>query len=200
MSPEKSTAYNVRMTDRDLFKPAWDNDAEAIRRALAAGADPNLQHPRAGTLPLQLAVQNNAIEAIKALLAGGARADTVFTRPSRVHDHIFANHTPLMYACSVEAAQLLIEAGATLETADERGWTALVKAAHGENLELVKYLLDRGADTSVQPIYGGRRMNLCEFLDAAMEPAPGFEETEGGRQRRLKLTAVRDFLAPRIGD
>jgi hypothetical protein len=186
------------MNELDLFKSAWQNDTDGAQRALAAGADPNAQHPRAGTVPLQVACQGNAIAVIKMLLDAGAKADAVYTRTSRVDGRIFANHTPLMYANSVEAAELLLNAGAKLEATDEKGWTALVRAAHAENLELVRYLLDRGADTAVHPIYCGKQMNLFEFLDAAMEPPPGFEETEGGRQRRLGLSAVRDFLAARV--
>jgi len=186
------------MEDSDLFKSAWKNDVAALRRALAAGANPNEQHPRAGTLPLQLACQANAIEAIEVLLQAGAKADAVFTRVSRVDGRTFANHTPLMYAESVEAAQLLVSAGAQLEVADEKGWTALAWAAHAGNLALTAFLVDQGADTSVRPCYAGKRLNLCEFLDAAIELPPGIQETEAGRERRLRLSSIRDSLASRM--
>jgi len=186
------------MDKNDLFESAWKNDTDALQRALAAGADPNEQHPRAGTLPLQLACQRNAIEAIRMLLEAGAKADATFTRVSRVDGRLFANHTPLMYAESVEAASLLVDAGAKLEAADEKGWTALVWAAHSGNLPLTTFLVEQGADVSVQPMYAGKRRSLCEFLDAAMDPLPGHDETEARKARCSQLISVRDFIAARM--
>src|SRR5262245_59975626 len=147
--------------DADLFECAYENDVDGLHRALAAGAVANDAPPRAGTLPLQLACQGNAIAAVKALLDSGATAAAVLTRAPRVDGRIFANHSPLMYAESVEAAKLLLDAGADLEVADERGWTALVCAAHAGNLALVRYLLERGASASVQPAYLRERKDLC---------------------------------------
>ena len=186
------------MGKHDLFESAWKNDVAALRRALATGADPNEPHPRAGTLPLQLACQGNAIEAIEVLLGAGAKADAVFTRVSRVDGRTFANHTPLMYAESVEAAKLLMSAGAKLEVADEKGWTAIVWAAHAGNLPLTVFLADQGADTSVRPWYAGRQFGICEFLDAAVELPPGSQETVAGAERRHQLNSIRDFLASRM--
>src|SRR5690348_13609810 len=93
--------YSRDMDENDIFKAAWGNDVETLRRALGAGADPNKPHTRSGTLLLQVACQGNAVEAIRVLLAAGAKADAVFTRTSRVDGRVFVNHTPLMYVESV---------------------------------------------------------------------------------------------------
>ena len=82
--------------------------------------------------------------------------------------------------------------------ADEKGWTALAWAAHAGNLALTALLVHQGADTSVHPCYAGKRLDLCEFLDAAVELPPGIQETEAGRERLLQLSSVRDFLASRM--
>ena len=187
------------MAPIDLFKSAWENDVAALRTALAAGADPNKSHPRAGTLPLQLACERNAIESIDVLLEAGARADVVFSPVSRVNGGFFSNRTLLMYAQSVEAARRLLDAGAgaRLEVADGNGWTALVWAAHGGSLELAAFLVDQGADLSVRPRFKGESLSLCDFLKAVAEPPPGAPETEAGRERRSQLDAVRAFLRSR---
>jgi ankyrin repeat protein len=181
----------------DLFRGAWDNDVAAVRAALLAGADPNEPHPRAGTLPLQLACQNDALESIALLLEAGARADVVFSPVSRVGGGVFANRTPLMYVQSVEAAGRLLDAGASLESADGKGWTALVWAAFGGKLALVRFFLDHGADDSVRPSFAGRSRSLVDFLKAVAEPPPGAPETDGGRQRRAELEAVAALLSRR---
>ncbi len=186
------------MVPTDLFRSAWENDVAAIRAALEAGADPNEPHPRAGTLPLQLACESNAIEAIDLLLEAGARADVVFSPVSRVRGGFFLDRTPLMYARSVEAAQRLLDAGARFEMADGNGWTALVWAAYSGNLALTDLLLGRGADPSVRPQFAGKSRSLSDFLKAVAEPPPGAAETEAGRQRRLELDAIRALLSSRI--
>lgn len=186
------------MVPTDLFRSAWDNDVAAVRAALEAGADPNEPHPRAGTLPLQLACLTDAIEAIDLLLEAGARADIVFSPVSRVGGGFFLNRTPLMYARSLEAARRLLDAGARLEVADGNGWTALVWAAYDGNLALTDLLLDHGADPSVRPRFAGKSWSLCDFLEAVAEPPPGAAETEAGRQRRAELDAIRALLSNRV--
>jgi len=182
------------MAPIDLFKSAWSNDVGALRAALAAGADPNEPHPRAGTLPLQLACQSDAIESIDLLLEAGARADVVFSPVCRVNGGLFLNRTPLMYARSVAAAQRLLDAGAQLDSADGNGWTALVWAAYSGDLALTAFLVDRGADLAVCPKFAKKSLGLCKFLKAVSELPPGAQETEAGKDRRLQLDAVRAFL------
>lgn len=184
------------MNENELFDAAWDNDVTAIRRAIANGADPNKQHPRAGTLPLQLACQNDATDAIKELLDAGARADAVFTRVSRVDERLFADHVPLMYVQSVAAAKLLIDAGAKLESHDARGWTALVYAIFGGKEELTSYLLECGASLEVRPLLDGKEMTLPEFLDDAIafieHNAP--PEKAEAQTHLARMKTVRDLV------
>ena len=153
----------------DLYEAAFKNDSTAITALVAAGADPNAQHPRAGTLPLQLACEANAIDAIETLLKCGAHADAVFSRVSRVAGREFGDHTPLMCVKSMAAARLLLDAGAAINRADNKGWTALVCAAHGGDNELVAFLLKRGASSNVQLVHDGKRMNLVEFLASEID-------------------------------
>ncbi len=46
----------------------------------------------------------------------------------------------------VEIVQMLIEAGAELNTSDLHGWTALMEAAQKGHLQVVDLLLTAGAD------------------------------------------------------
>ena len=187
------------MTSNDLFRSAWENDVEAVRAALLAGVDPNEPHPRAGTVPLQIACSSNALEAIDVLLEGGARADIVFSPVSRINGGVYANRTPLMYVTSVEAAKRLLDAGGRLEAADGSGWTALVWAAFSGNLGLTQFFLDRGADTTVRPIFAGERRCLPDFLRAVAAPAPGAPETRGSNERRSELETVLALISSQSG-
>lgn len=148
----------------DVHLLSYNNDVVGLRAAMTNGANPNEAHPKAGTLPLQLACQGNAIDAIRELIRGGANADAVFTFASRVSDKVVTGRSALMYAESAEAATLLLAAGADVNRIDSDGWSALVHAAHSANLPLVSVLLQAGADTSVSPWYHGKHRRLTDFL------------------------------------
>jgi len=112
----------------DLFKAAYANDVAKVSLAIAEGQDANAQSQRAGTIPLQLACQGNALDAIKVLLAAGADPNRRFTRTSRVDGRVFAAHVPLMYVTSAEAADLLLNAGADINAMDADGNSPLMSA------------------------------------------------------------------------
>jgi uncharacterized protein len=183
------------MTSVDLFSAAYGNNTAAVEAAIASGADPNAQHPRAGTLPLQLACQGNAIQAIEVLLASGANADAVFTRVSAVDGRTFGSHTPLMYAETAAAAQLLLDAGAEINRHDDLGWTALVWAAHAGNRELVAFLLGRGARIDARPIYAGKEWGLLEFID---EQIRGISSQMGVLKQPASSERLADLQASRL--
>jgi ankyrin repeat protein len=149
---------------QDIHRLAYDNDKDGIRAALANGADPNEPHPSAGTLPLQLACQADALDAVGELLRGGANADAVFIFASRVSGRVVTGRTALMSVESAGAATMLLEAGANVNRVDSDGWSALVHAVHGANLGLVDVLLKAGADLSVTPWHEGKQISLGEFV------------------------------------
>jgi len=155
----------------DIFEAAWKNDPEGILAAVANGADVNAQHVRAGSVPLQLACSADATAAIKALLECGANPSRVFTWISRVDGREHRDKTPLMYVESCEAAQLLLNAGASVNAADGRGWTPLVCAAHAGDAKLVGLLIERGADCKARPQHAGRENTICEIIDVQMADA-----------------------------
>lgn len=75
------------------------------------------------------------------------------------------NKTALMYACNdgdLTAVQMLVEAGAAVNEQDSEGWSPLFYAAANNNLDIVKYLLSKGADKSLTDI-GGKR--ACDYAE-----------------------------------
>jgi acetoin utilization deacetylase AcuC-like enzyme len=87
-----------------------------------------------------------------------------------------SGYTPLMAACSLqkraalELATLLIENGATLETTDEEGYTALHWAAGCGNHVVLDYLCGLGANVNAQsqtgetPLHRAARMSHGECI------------------------------------
>lgn len=180
-----------------VFKYAAKNDSQSLKKAIDEGIDPNSLHLRAGTLLLQIACQFNALDCIEVLLVAGADPSKRFTWVSRVDGRTFKDHVPLMYAESVQAARLLVGAGADLEPRDEKGWTPLVYSANAGDIERFKYLLSCGSDPSVLISYGQRLLSIREMLEMRVEDLVVAVEHDGRNDlvpMIERLRAIRDIL------
>ena len=101
----------------DLLKFAYDGNFYGVKRALKAGADPNVRN-RAGNTPLLGIAQIGTAEEVRYLLDAGARFNDVNS----------ANRTPLFLAAcigNVGVVRQLLAAGADKTIVDENGQTAL---------------------------------------------------------------------------
>jgi ankyrin repeat protein len=201
---------------------------DVIKQLLAAGANPNAQlkfappyrdvgADRGGdpnlttgsSILLRAAIGGDA-EAVKLLLAAGARPDLALARSWRAQD---GGATPLivgagMYnqpidtrgrlrteAQAVETVKLLIAAHADVNARDDRGNTALFGAvARGWN-EMVRTLIAAGADpyavnnAGISPydIAKGKPIGLRQVVDIKPDTAPLIEKL-----KPLKVAASTD--------
>jgi ankyrin repeat protein len=120
----------------DLLSKVRENNTEAVKALIAAGADVNQEDDMMGYTPLSL---TNDVAMIKLLISAGADLN---------HRDKRMGYTPLMMAlngCNTEAAKTLIEEGADIKIEANDGTTALILAC-GCSEEIAKDLLDKGAD------------------------------------------------------
>jgi uncharacterized protein len=121
-----------------LTQAAYSGDLAAVKRHLAAGADPSAPDTFFKLPPLRKA---STAEVVAALLAAGADPNGLGPDDS---------FTPLMVARDAEIATLLLAAGADPNRKNNDGYTALMLAAYDGDVERVRALLDGGADPNLR--------------------------------------------------
>jgi hypothetical protein len=133
---EPEETENVQeLLDAELAKAPPERNWEAVLQYIRKGANPD----RA----LLLAAKENIEPIIPQLLKAGAD-------PNAIDGD---KNTPLTLTTSTEVASLLLNSGADLNHRNARDYNALVKAVYGHQTEMVKLLLEAGADpnTTVTP-------------------------------------------------
>ncbi len=142
-----------------LMRAARDNATDAIDALLHAGADKEARDKDGDTALLWSLRERPSLEAARALLQGGARAD------------VSANdgRTVLMEAVRFDMPDddilsTLLAAGAAIEARDNNGETALMEAARTYSVSAIARLLAAGAKVADQDVNGRTALH---FLAAA---------------------------------
>jgi uncharacterized protein len=133
----------------DLFDAIERHDLTALVAMLAAGADPNAEHPRQPSwVPLKTAAEDGRVEAVVLLLRHGAIVD------GGCHP---GGATPLIVAAlnnRAEVARLLLAAGANPLARDDEGDTPLG-------------LFERHGDRNTSAL-----LRACSATEARAAPSP----------------------------
>jgi len=139
----KGVGLNAKETESMplLLEAVLNSNAACVKALLEQGADANITD-RAGITPLMLAVNDPA--KLELLLERGANVNAVSA----------AGRSALLLAAAQPRAlptvKLLLSKGAQVNQQDENGYTALLWAARRGDVEMLRLLLARGADTQVR--------------------------------------------------
>jgi len=140
-------------------------DAAMVDLLLKRGADPNQTDPT-GATPLMWAVPH--LEKVRLLVDRGANVNARSSGLGR---------TPLLVAAaspgSVDVLTLLLARGADLRATDTAGFNALAVAMQSADVDVVRFLVDRGLDpnedmpaAALRAVYARPRPALVEYLMA----------------------------------
>ena len=116
--------------------------ADLAEILLTSGANPDVGDVRSGLSPIHYATFTDSTSTVELLLANRAHPDL----PDCY------GMTPMMLACGlghVLIMDVLLNAGAAIESRDSIGWTPLHYCITGDSIECLKTLLDEGADRSI---------------------------------------------------
>lgn len=135
---------SVELSIARLHPAAAEGNVAGVLAALDAGAAINAPSPSLEDFTaLHLAVSGDHAAVVAALVARGAHLD------ARSRVGAAGGSTPLMETApraATNCARALVEAGADVRLQNRNAWTALHFAASEGNLELVRLLLDHGAE------------------------------------------------------
>ncbi|MGL5028760.1 MAG: ankyrin repeat domain-containing protein [Wolbachia pipientis] len=109
-----------------------------IEKYLVDKKDVNVKNDK-GNTPLHLAVEEGNLEAVKHLIEKGADINAIGQ-----HSMCIAAKKGNLYL----TAYILIE-GADLNAQDECSWTPLYYAVYSGNIDVVRFLIDQGADYNI---------------------------------------------------
>ena len=140
-------------------------DAACVEQLLKQGADPNLADS-AGATALMWAIPDR--EKARALIAHGANVNARSTNLGR---------TPLLIAAAlpgtVDLLELLLARGADLRVKDTAGNTALAMAMRGADIDVLRFLIDKGLDlkdempaAAVNAVYVRARPKFADYAMA----------------------------------
>ena len=188
----------------DFAKAAKFDDVSTVTALIAKGVSPNTVDSR-GNPMLLLAIKDKSTK-VTELLINDKRTDvdlsnkygetplmmasidgdlpvvkTLVLQKKAMVNHI--GWTPLHYACTkgnLEVAQFLIANGAMVDGLSPGNTTALMMAVQSGNEQLVKLLLDKGADLQLRNANGLSAIDIADIYDK-----PGI--SEGLRSRWQKL-------------
>jgi hypothetical protein len=164
-----------RSGDTVLMAAVRSGSLEAVTALVDAGADVNAADPQLGHTVLMWAVRSDSAAIARLLLARGAsleaRTRTGAKPAARPPGAGGGSHgvgivrsgvppqgeqlptpggmTPLLYAArdgALEAARVLVDAGANLNAADPNGMTPLMMAITNGQIRVAQLLVDKGAD------------------------------------------------------
>ena len=160
---------NIRLLHGEtvLLTAARSGNVAVVKLLLAKGADPNAREGKRNQTALMWAVAQGHTEVVQALIDGGAdvsarskiRARLLFADAIRRQGGQYdqgvevakGGYTPLLFCARhghVEAAKILLGAGADVNDRGPDGVSVLVIAAHSGHVELVEHLLKAGADVN----------------------------------------------------
>jgi ankyrin repeat protein len=170
----------VRDSDYGIDLRSKDAIVRIVRTLLAHGAKPNVrfkqEKPAArtvteidlqGATPLLLAAEVNNLDAVKALVEGGAdplipteQGTTPLIMAAGAGTDVLRPRSPEERAAAVETARFLVDHGVDVNAAGQFGWTALHAAAYQGLNDVIAFLVGKGGKLDTKDSFGQTPLSI----------------------------------------
>lgn len=130
-----------------LYWSCSNGHEDAVKFLLEQGADPDVTCQAVGKTALEIATSHNSLAIVQELI---------------LHQVDTKKGSPIAYAKGPEVAELLLANGASPETT-ENGRTLLMKACSDKDVEMVKVLLEHGANPNSSSGSGYFRQTVMQY-------------------------------------
>jgi ankyrin repeat protein len=161
-----------------LLKAAWDGDVDIVALLLEAGAKINAKASDTGETALMNAVSQGHLDIVKLLLEKGADV-----KPKNRFD--FDAFTSAVAAGNQDIVGLLLDAGAKPDEGAS-GLTPLQFAASAGNVEMIRFLVKRGANVNYGVKTGGQTALLSAIYAAKPEAVEALIELKANINAKTK--------------
>ena len=157
MPPSRSsiTSEGHERLEPRLLRAAETNDPEALANTIALAREHNQLTDNFLRIGLMRSAERANHAATEYLLSIGAKTDVASNRISPLHRAVERNLTAIV--------RLLLDHGASPDSADKEGRTALMMAAWRNHVDILQLLIMRGADVNKKDL---RRRNALHNLAA----------------------------------
>ncbi|WP_261434809.1 ankyrin repeat domain-containing protein [Serratia ficaria] len=164
-----------------IFEKKTPEYLRIITALVKAGADPLQPRPNGGSCPAEFMLKADDGIWIKAMLDGGLSPNAL----DKVHNQ------PIIFeafkAKNIETLKVMLEYGADINTKNSLGNSLLIDALDSRAYDHVIYLLDKGADSSIQGNSGWTMGNqLQRFINRTQEGTETWDKLE-----EIKTTLIK---------
>ena len=181
-----------------LMTAAYNNNPEAVKILLDAGADVNARAPDGDTVLIVAASNNRNPQVMKILLEAGAEVNAL--GEGGMTALMWASHNP-------ETIKVLLDGGADVNIHNKNGRTALMHTAmFNKNLETINLLIAAGADNSAADKYGKTALmyaaeyNVPEVVEALIDAGANAEQRDSNDKTALDYARQNKNLTGLIFD
>lgn len=154
MRPSSITSENERLEPR-LLRAAESNDVPSLQKILLLARDNNQLTDNFLRIALMRSAERSCLATTEYLLSQGAKTDVASNRPSPLLRAVDRGHYDIV--------NMLLGAGASPNSADKEGRTALMTAAWKNHVKMLQLLIQRGADVNA---CDNRKRNVLHNLAA----------------------------------
>jgi ankyrin repeat protein len=171
-----------------LHWAATRGDEEAVRCLLEAGSDVNFCDDFNST-PLTLAASTGSVSILEILILHGADVHARTSIGSQVIHHVSRHQE------AIAPVEVLLRAGASLNSINNIGHSPLSGAAISNRHEIGAFLLERGADMQVRSLHGDTPLfqtifhNSHEFLQMLLERGADHDDVNNAGSTILHAAA-----------